>query len=273
MHSLYLIKKKKLPDMPESVKIMIVEDESIVAMDLSAGLEHDGYTVVGIADNFTDALMLYTQNQVDILLMDINIYGDRDGVETATALMKIKPVPLIYLTAFTDAATVERVKHTHPSAFLTKPYSIENVRIAIDLAIHHFAVAKPATTGKVLSIGTPATTDKKNEKEHILQMKDYVFIKQNYRFVKFKLSEILFAEADNNYVNVHAVSQKFILRLSLADLLERLQFPRLIRIHRSYAVNLDEISSFDDQLIRIGNHEIPIGRNYRQEFMDRFNLR
>jgi two-component system, response regulator PdtaR len=258
--------------MPESVKVMIVEDESIVAMDLSAGLEHDGYTVVGIADNFEDALMLYTQNQVDILLMDINIYGSRDGVETATALMKIKPVPLIYLTAFTDAATVERVKHTNPSAFLTKPYSIENVRIAIDLAIHHFAETKHAAPGKVLSIEGSAA-EKKNEKEHILQMKDYVFIKQNYRFVKFKLSEILFAEADNNYVNIHAVSQKFILRLSLADLLERLRFSRLVRIHRSYAVNLDEISSFDDQLIRIGNHEIPIGRNYRQEFMDRFNLR
>jgi two-component system, response regulator PdtaR len=259
--------------MPESIKIMIVEDESIVAMDLSAGLEHDGYTVVGIADNFTDAMMLYTQNQVDILLMDINIQGDRDGVDTATALMKMKQVPLIYLTAFTDAATIERVKHTNPSAFLTKPYSLENVRIAIDLAIYHFAEAKPVPTAKVLSMETAAAADKKNDKEHILQMKDYVFIKQNYRFVKFKLAEILFAEADNNYVNIHAVSQKFILRLSLSDLLDRLQFPRFVRIHRSYAVNLDEISSFDDQLIRIGNHEIPIGRNYRQEFMDRFNLR
>ena len=104
-------------------------------------------------------------------------------------------------------------------------------------------------------------------------MKEYVFIKQNYRFVKFKLAEVLFAEADNNYVSIHTANQKFALRLSLSDLLERLRFPRLIRIHRSYAINLDEISSFDDQLIKIGQHEIPIGRNYRQDFMDHFNLR
>ena len=265
--------KKKLPDMPESIKIMIVEDESIVAMDLAAGLEHDGYTIVGIADNYADAIELFTENQVDILLMDIHILGDKDGVETATALMKIRQVPLIYITAFTDAATVERVKHTNPSAFLTKPYSLDNVRIAIDLAVHHFAETKSSGHGKVLPMSSTIPSEKRVDKEHILQMKDFIFIKQNYRFVKFKLQEILFAEADNNYVNIQAQGQKFILRLSLADLLERLQFPHLIRIHRSYAVNLDEITSFDDQLVRIGTHEIPIGRNYRQFFMDQFNLR
>lgn len=249
---------------------MIVEDESIVAMDLAAGLEHDGYTITGIADNFNDAKELYLQHSPDILLMDIHIYGDTDGVETAAALMKIKQVPLIYLTAFTDAATIERVKHTSPSAFLTKPYNIENVRIAIDLAIHNFAETKPAA-GKLMPMHP--TPEKKADKEQLLQLKEYIFIKQNYRFVKFKLSEILFAEADNNYVNIHTPSQKFSLRLSLADLLERLQLPRLIRVHRSFAVNLDAISSFDDQLITIGQHEIPIGRNYRQDFMERFNLR
>ncbi len=258
--------------MPEKIHIMIVEDESIVAMDLAAGLEHDGYIVTGIADNYEDAVKMFSAEPVDILLMDIHIHGDKDGVDTATALMKIKQVPLIYLTAFTDVVTIERVKHTNPSAFLTKPYNIDNVRIAIDLALHHFAETKPAApTGKVLPM--QAAGEKKTDKEHFLQLQEYIFIKQNYRFVKFKLAEILFAEADNNYVNIHTQTQKFALRLSLSDLLERLSFPRLIRIHRSYAVNLDAIGSFDEQLIRIGQHEIPIGRNYRQEFMDHFNLR
>ena len=256
--------------MPEQINVMIVEDESIVAMDLSAGLEHDGYNVVGIADNYDDAVELFSGNQVDILLMDINIYGNKDGVETATQLMKIKQVPLIYLTAFTDAKTIERVKHTNPAAFLTKPYNIDNVRIAIDLALHNFAEAKPAA--KVLPM--QATTEKKTQdKEQFLQLKDHIFIKQNYRFVKFRLSEILFAEADNNYVNIHTLNQKFALRLSLGDLVERLQFSRLVRVHRSYAVNIDEITSFDEQVIRIDKHEIPIGRNHRQEFLDHFNLR
>lgn len=256
--------------MPESIHVMIVEDESIVAMDLAAGLEHDGYTIAGIADNYDDAIKIFSGTQVDILLMDIHLHGSKDGVDTATALMKIKQVPLIYLTAFTDPVTIERVKHTNPSAFLTKPYSIDNVRISIDLALHHFAEEKPPT-GKVLPMQT--APDKKADKDHFLQLKEYIFIKQNYRYVKFKLSEILFAEADNNYVNLQTSGQKFALRLSLSDLLDRLQFSRLVRIHRSFAVNLDEISSFDDQLIKIGQHEIPIGRNYKEDFMNYFNLR
>lgn len=256
--------------MPDRVHVMIVEDESIVAMDLAAGLEQDGYVVTGIADHFDEALALFREKPADILLMDINIQGEKDGVETAAALMQIRPVPLIYLTAFTDAATVERVKHTHPSAFLTKPYSIDNVRIAIDLALHHFAEARPAAPVVPL---TPQAAEKKPDREQLLQLKEYIFIKQNYRFVKLKMAEIQFAEADNNYVTLHTANQKYALRMSLADLLQRLAFQRLARVHRSYAVNIDEISSFDDQLIRIGRHEIPIGRNYRQDFLDLFHLR
>ena len=254
-----------------AIQIMIVEDESIVAMDLAAGLERDGYHITGIADNYDDAVKLFTRQPADILLMDINIQGNRDGVQTAEALLKIRQVPLIYLTAFTDPVTVERVKHTSPAAFLTKPYSIENVRIAIDLALHHFASAR--TQAKVLPLAAGQAAEKKGEKEQLLQLDDQVFIRQNYRFVKFRLSSILFAESDNNYVNLHTDSQKFVLRLSLTDLLDKLQYPKLLRVHRSFAVNIDEINSFDDQLIKVGPHDSPIGRNYRQEFMDRFNLR
>ena len=259
--------------MPDAVRVLIVEDESIVAMDLAAGLEHDGYTVVGIADHFEEAEALFVNNPVDIVLMDIHIHGSRDGVETAAALMKIRQVPLIYLTAFTDAATVERVKHTNPAAFLTKPYSIGNVRVAIELALHHFAEAKTGATGRVLPLNSAINEEKKNDKEPFLQLNEYIFIKQHYKFVKFKPTEILFAAAENNYVNIQTQSQKFLLRLSLSELIERLQFPRLVRVHRSYAVNLDRIDSFDEQSAKVESHDIPIGRNYRQAFLDHFNWR
>src|SRR5258708_15019218 len=104
--------------MPEPIQIMIVEDESIVAADLSEELEAEGYGIAGIADSYAEALQLFTGNRVDVLLMDINIHGEKYGVDTAAELMKIKRVPLIYLTAFTDAVTVNPVKHNHPSAFL-----------------------------------------------------------------------------------------------------------------------------------------------------------
>lgn len=259
--------------MPEKIHVMIVEDESIVAMDLAAGLEMDGYVVSGIADHYEEAIEIFKKNHVDILLMDINIHGEKDGVTTARELMKIRPVPLIYLTAFTDTATVERVKETRPSAFLTKPYNLDNVRIAIELALHHFAEEKQEDINKILPPQQANNDVTKKDKEQFLQLNEYIFIKQNHKFVKFKPSEILFASADNNHVNIHTKTQRLVLRLSLAELMERLRFSRLVRVHRSFAVNLDKIDSFDDQIAKIETHEIPIGRNYRQEFLAHFNRR
>ncbi|HEY4150342.1 MAG TPA: response regulator, partial [Chitinophagaceae bacterium] len=236
--------------MSESIQVLIVEDEAIVATDLSEELEMNGFGVAGIADNYEDALQLFGSKHVDIVLMDIQIDGDRDGVETAAELAKIKRVPLIYITAFTDAATIERVKHTHPAAFLVKPYDFENVRVAIDLALHNFAVAAMESAPAEAA----ATTDKQLDKTLFFQLGDSFFIKQNYRFIKFNLSEILFAETDHNYAILHTRTQKFVIRLSLAELLERINYPSFVRIHRSYAVNLQEIASFDDHVIKIGPH-------------------
>ncbi len=259
--------------MSSPIQIMIVEDEQIVAMDLSMGLEKDGYTVVGVADNFEDAVRLFKEQPVDILLMDIHIHGDKDGVECAMELMKIKEVPLIYLTAFSDAKTIERVKHTRPAAFLTKPYSINNVRVAIDLALHHFAEAKIPQSGAIIVPIKPPLTEKKAEPAPLLIMNNYIFLKQGFKFVKLKIDELLYVESDNNYVYIITRSHKFSLRMSLSELLQQIHFPALIRVHRSYAVNLNEIISFDDQSIKTEKLEIPIGRNYKEAFFKHFNLK
>jgi len=257
------------------VSILIVEDEGIVAMNLCAGLEHDGYNVVGIADNAAEAVDLFKENEVDIVLMDINIIGDKDGITTAAELMTIKQVPVIFLTAFTDAETVSRVKLLHPAAFLTKPYNLNNVRIAIELALNNFAIAKePQPVAKVFALEEKNKTAKEavTDKETILQLNDHIFVKYNYQFVKIKLSDILYAEADNNYCNMITSEKKFSLRLSLNSLLEKIHFKKLIRIHRSFAVNIDAISSFNDHDVIIEKHELPIGRNYKEDFLKQFDF-
>lgn len=257
--------------MTEKITVMIVEDEAIVAMDLAAGLEADGYTIAGIAKDADEAYSLFTTQPVDIVLMDINIHGDKDGIETAALILAVKPVPIIYLTAYTDDETIARVKQTSPAAFLTKPYGIENVRVAIDLALHDFAKAQPASPK--IEPENRQNEGKKYDKDYFLQWGDYIFIKQQFRFVKFRLSEILFATADNNHVHLHIKNQKLILRLSLAELIDRLNYEKLVRVHRSYAVNLDKIDFFDDQYAKVQHHKIPLGRNYRASFLARFDWR
>ncbi len=101
--------------------ILIVEDEAVLSMDLCDTLEAEGYTVVGTASNGRRALELFQHNPVDLLLCDVHIKGEWDGIETATRLLALRLVPVIYLTALTDKQTLERALHTSPAAYLTKP--------------------------------------------------------------------------------------------------------------------------------------------------------
>ncbi len=258
----------------EKINILIVEDESIVALDLANGLERDGYNITGIADNAEEAQQLFNNNEVDIVLMDVNIIGDKDGIDTAIEILKQKAVPIIYLTAFTDTATIDRIKQTHPAAFLSKPYNLTNVRIAIDLAVNNFAVSREQQTGKIIQL------DKNNERnvssperELILRMNDHIFVKSNYAFVKLKLCELLYVEADNNYISIVSAEKKFLLRLSLNQLLDKINYKSLVRIHRSYAVNINAIQSFNEQEVEINQQHLPIGRNYKEEFLKHFDFR
>jgi DNA-binding LytR/AlgR family response regulator len=263
------------------INILIVEDEQLIALELAAGLERDGYRVAGIADNFEEARDIFSREVVDIVLMDICIRGKTDGVETAAELMRLRAVPIVYLSALTDTRTVDRVKATHPAAFLSKPYSMPNVRIAIELAMANFAVARGAVLGDagaaasgeaaVIPIGGRGAGTM--EKEMILQLEDAIFVKNNVHFLKIALQDILYLEADNNYVQLHTPERKFALRVSLGQLLEKIQFKKLIRIHRSYAVNIDRMSSFSDGEVCIGKVSLPLGRNYREEFLNKFYFR
>src|SRR5206468_959035 len=116
-------------------------------------------------------------------------------------------------------------------------------RIAIDLAVNNFAVSREQqSTGKIIPLdkdGSRSTSSP--EKELILRMHDHIFVKHNYAFVKLKLSELLYIEADNNYTSIITADKKFLLRLSLNQLLEKINYKALVRIHRSFVVNINAI--------------------------------
>ncbi|MEJ2181899.1 MAG: response regulator [Nitrospirota bacterium] len=101
-------------------KILIVEDAMIVARAMKLSLEEAGYSAA-IALEGEDAIMKAEKEKPDIVLMDITLGGEIDGIEAARRIMDICTVPVIYLTGNTDAATFERAKRTHPAGFLLKP--------------------------------------------------------------------------------------------------------------------------------------------------------
>ncbi|NIJ53731.1 response regulator [Dyadobacter arcticus] len=103
--------------------ILIVEDEGIQAMGLEETLEQAGYSVAGVSDNGLDVLEFVRTGDIDLIVMDIHIKGDLDGIQTARKVQEIKPnMPIIYLTAYVDPETTRRAEDTSPAAYITKPY-------------------------------------------------------------------------------------------------------------------------------------------------------
>ena len=253
--------------MANDIQIIIVEDDIIIATDLQIRLQRLGYKIIGIAKNSDEAAQLFQQNDVDLLLMDINIQGKKDGIETAQLLQSQRVVPLIYLTALADKETIDRAKITRPSAYLTKPFNEVDLQVAIDIAINNFAFQRKVVEPNDLN--TPPTD---LTADNILRMNDKLFVKQNYRFQKLQIADIQFIKADNHYTDIILEKKKITLRLSLQSILDRLNSEDIVRIHRSYAVNLQRMDEFNDTEIVICKNSIPIGQSYKSAFLKRFDF-
>jgi PAS domain S-box-containing protein len=118
------------------VEILIVEDEMIVARHLSRTLESIGYKVAGAASRGSDAVRMAGEKSPHIVLMDIMLEGDVDGIEAATQIRDKFGIPVIYLTSYTDTTILERAKLTEPYGYLVKPFSEKELRSSIETAIY-----------------------------------------------------------------------------------------------------------------------------------------
>jgi len=258
------------------VRILIIEDEAVLAMDLCDTLEAEGYLVVGTASNGRRALELFQANAVDLVLCDIQIKGEWDGIETVTRLLALRPLPVIYLSALADKDTLDRALKTTPAAYLTKPATIAGLRVAIELAVHTFArhvlPAAPAAPALEPDLATAAAKDTLS-RETILQLDDHVFIKHNYQFIRLALRDIVLLEADNTYTSLVTTERKYALRLTISAVLDRLRFPPLLRVHRSYAINSQHIEAFNEHEATVGGQVVPIGRQYKDAFLQQFQFR
>jgi two-component system, response regulator PdtaR len=275
----------------DKINILIIEDEAIIALDLTMCLQREGYNIVAAVNNGRDALIVFERDPIDMILCDINILGDWDGIETMTRLLKIRTVPFIYLTALSDGTTLERAKQTFPSAYIHKPFTIISIRIAIEMAMNHFAyfseqrmVDKPisqlvsqtavslAQVEKPVAAAQSVNSSAQEENNFILRTNDILFIKQTHQFVKLNIHDILYLEVDSKYVTIVTLSKKYLLKDSLNNVLTHIAFPKLVRVHRSFVVNIAQIDEFSDTEILIKKKSFPIGRAYKELFIQSFRF-
>ncbi|MGB3511653.1 MAG: EAL domain-containing protein [Microcoleaceae cyanobacterium] len=116
-------------------KIMIVEDESIIAEDLADSLRSMGYTVVDIVSSGEEAIVIAAEKQPNLILMDVMLQGEMDGITTAEQIQSSFQIPIIFLTAYTDNKTLERVKATNPFGYIVKPFEERNLHLTIEIAL------------------------------------------------------------------------------------------------------------------------------------------
>jgi DNA-binding LytR/AlgR family response regulator len=257
--------------MKSPISVLIVEDEIIVAADLQESLEQDGYTIAGIANNGLSALQIMKDNHVDLVLLDINIKGEWDGIETSQKLLEIKNVPYIYLTAYADDTTFQRAKETHPSAYLLKPFFLPSLRMAIEIAFNNFRhrMAGDISSESAEEIEMPKDND---SRDFVLRLEDAIFIRQSGKHVKVKLTDIVYLVADSNHVHIHTESNHYVLRRSMQSLMDELHSSTIIRVHRSYAINTAFVEKIKDNQLFAGAVKVPLGRNYKAAFLEKVNL-
>ncbi|MBT7080934.1 MAG: response regulator, partial [Chloroflexi bacterium] len=123
-------------------KILIVEDDGIVAMDLQFTLQRSGYNVVGHAPSGKEAIKLLGEAQPDLVLMDIRLRGILDGIQTSHKIRSQLDVPIVYLTAHADEDTLRRAQETEPYGYLVKPFQDEELRATVQMALYKHNMEK-----------------------------------------------------------------------------------------------------------------------------------
>lgn len=232
-------------------QILIVEDEPIIAADLAHELEKLDYAVVDCVESGEEALQQLKENTIHLVLMDIRLEGQLDGIDTAQEISKFSQVPIVFLTSNTDERSFARAKLTKPAAFLSKPYRLSDLKYSIALALEEANSAE-------------------NMPEDEVWFKDRLFVKTKNWMVRIKVEELLWIEAEGCYCNLRTLDKTYTIVSTLKKFEAVIQHKLLKRIHRSYMVNLDAIDKISESHLAIGDKSIPIGRSYKAEVQKLF---
>jgi DNA-binding LytR/AlgR family response regulator len=244
--------------MGHPVKILVVEDEMIIAAKISMQLTNMGYEVTGILPRGEEAVVNVKENLVDIILLDINLKGEIDGIETSKQIHRFCEVPIIYLTANGDDATFNRAKITKPAGFISKPFKQLDLQRAIELAICRMAENE---TGLQSFNGN-------NEVQHFI-LSDRIFVRYKEKMIKIMVSDILYIEADRNYSRIFTCNKEYLLSVTLKTIQEKLPENIFVRIHRSYMINITQIEEVADSYVIISKKPIPMSAGLKEHLLKR----
>lgn len=236
-------------------KILIIEDQLLIAEDISNQLEDLGYEVIGIATNKAETFDLLNQQWPDLIIADVML-GDENGIEIVSEVLAHKKLPIIYLTGNSESVTVKKAMKTHPAAYMVKPFKVSEFSINIDLAINNFQQFN--------------SDQKENSQDKLVT--DAIFIPDQHNFIRIKKDEIYMVEADGSYIKIFTKDKVHQLSSNLKNFEAQLGDPTFLRISRKYLINTAHAEKINGNTVYLGPYEAVITKVVRQEMLQKFPI-
>ncbi|KAA3645251.1 MAG: DNA-binding response regulator [Bacteroidetes bacterium] len=215
------------------MKVIIVEDDFLIADHLSMMLEEQGVKVLDVVNSVDLALKLLP-NDPDLLFVDIRLKGEKTGIDLGEILSE-KKIPFIYVSANNEMTTLKKATKTNPLSYITKPYKKSDVIAQLELFKMNY----------IRTYEVKTTFGKK----------------------QIKISDIIYFESDKSYVKIVTNKAIYSERNSMADLEKRLKGD-FIRIHRSFLVNINHVGEYTSTHLYMKEKTIPISRKYKEQLKE-----
>ncbi len=251
----------------EEIKVLIVEDQEGFAQLLQLLLEELGLKRIRKAHNMHQAWALFEEERPDLCLIDIELGEQQmEGIALAEKIREVSlSLPIVYLTAHYNEEIYERCKHTLPSSFMNKELSRLKLHQAVELALLN-------SNQKEVIISNPKEENLPSSKVPWIDNKHF-FFKVGDVYKHIAIDEIAFFYANGKMTFAKVNKRNFPTNVQLKTLEEEL-FPKFLRIHKTYLINVAFIDSINlkESRIEIVEENLPIGYAYRKDFIEQLKL-
>ncbi len=203
----------------EKLNILLVEDNPLEALEMEVFAQNAGMTVVGIARSGEQALQLLAEKQPDLVVFDIHLEGELDGIETAQIAKRSLNIPILFLTEDTRTETMRRAARAQAENYLPKPFTERNFLTAIRFALLRFA-------------------EEVNHTPAWFALNDSFFLADEDGYRKIKKEEVFFLKASKEKTIFYlANNQRLTCSMRLGELEAKMQHMDFLRVHRSFMIN------------------------------------
>ena len=222
-------------------KILIVEDEILIAEDIKETLSGLGFSNISLAHDIVTALEKIKNEKPHVVLLDIRLENEKDGIKIGTFLADQKQAEFIYVTAHSDVNMVKEILKTKPAGYITKPVKQSDLFASVSLALSKYEIS---------SRENPS-----------------IAIKDGYENIIVPIKSLRYIEAEGNYLNVYCDEKKYVIRQSMENFLQEVNNDIFFRIHRSFSVNIQKVVRYSKKEIVMDDHSIlPVSRSIKDDF-------